>query len=113
MNKGSYYIGDLSYVLEKWDEIIFLNKIKNNEYTIKNGGNIACFAVNIDNPIHEDQFGQIYKNKSGFLGCIQIEDIDYVDADLTNGQIVQFYDTFTTWESMGRILFGHICINTK
>lgn len=112
MNKGTYYIGDLSYVLENNKDILGIRN-KNGKYILDNGGIIRFYSISLEERFYQDQFGQDYHIKNGNLGCIMIENIDYIKAELNHGQIIKFYDDFNVWNSFGRILFGHICIDTN
>jgi len=108
MTSGTYYIGDLFFVLK--EEFSLIKKLSANEFILNQERKIAIYKTQNLIEQYQDQFGQEYFVENGNIGCIRIEDIDAIDADLSNGQIISFYDFFDTRESLSRILFGHICL---
>lgn len=94
MTPGTYYIGDLYFVLQEEFELI-KNSITN-ELILNNDRKIAFYPTINKNESYQDQFGQEYLIENGNIGCIRIEDIDSVEADFSKGTIVSFYENFHT-----------------
>jgi hypothetical protein len=120
MQAGTYWIGDLCYVLEsdeEWDEVLDLtlsddepSEITEGEFTFKDGRRFAMYNTMYGDGIYLDQHGFQYGVDSGSIGCIRLEDIrGEVSA---SGSIVVFENDFTTRNDDGLIRIGHIRIDT-
>ena len=109
MQPGTYYLGDLFFVLK--EEFFLINKPIQNEFIFNEHRRIAYYQTTNMNEFYQDQFGKEYFVENGNIGCIRIEDIDSIEADFSKGRIVDFYDNFETRETHSRILFGHICVS--
>ena len=109
MKSGTYYIGDLCYVLggEVWDEVCYLHYAHGcGQLTLKDGREIAIYSTKFG----DGEFDGVMVD-SGTIGCILLDDI----AELTSHRgikVVKFDRDFYTSEKSGLISFGHISINT-
>ncbi len=121
MPAGTYWIGDLCYVLEsdeEWDEVLELTLDKDNEswevtegeFTMKDGRRFAMYNTKYGDGTYADQHGFQYGVDSGSIGCIRLEDIRGEVSD--GGSIVVFENDFTTRNDAGLIRIGHIRIDT-
>ncbi len=108
MTPGTYYLGDLFFVLKE-EFFLITNPIKN-EFILNENRKIAYYTTINMSESYQDQFGQEYFIENGNIGCIRIEDIDSIEVDFSKGKIISFYDNFNTRETQNRILFGHICV---
>ena len=119
MKAGTYYVGDLCYVLhDEWDEVCELtiqgNKFVDGEFNLKDGRRFALYSTAYGDGTYLDQAGNEYGVDAGSIGCILLNDINLESEEnfLTGGNIVPFENDFHTDEEEGRIMFGSLIIDT-
>lgn len=126
MPAGSYYVGDLCYVMsdKEWEEICGLtiidNKCIEGEFTLKDGRRFAMYGTEWGDGVYRDFAGNEYSVDSGTIGCIKWSDINVKYDDIESlGVLHEFNTDFVTgggrgqedWE--GTIQFGRIVIETN
>lgn len=126
MPAGTYYVGDLCYVMtnEEWDEFCSLttkgNQCIDGEFNMPDGRRFATYGTAWGDGLYRDQHGNKYSVDAGLIGCIRIEDIraeKYLDIEEL-GAIHKFQTDFVTsggrgnrdWNGVIRI--GRINIET-
>lgn len=126
MQAGTYYVGDLCYVMthEEWDEFCSLtikgNQCLDGEFNMPDGRRFATYGTAWGDGLYRDQHGNKYSVDAGLIGCIRVEDIraeKYADIKEL-GAIHKFQTDFTTgggrgdrdWDGVIRI--GRIEIET-
>jgi hypothetical protein len=116
MPAGTYYIGDLCYVIEEWHElcdiIIDGNNVKDGEF-VMGERRFANYGTAYGDGSYKSNIGTTHPVDSGRIGCIKISDITkHVIHYDTLGAIVDFKDDFETGVDEGIIIFGHVEIDT-
>jgi hypothetical protein len=113
---GTYYIGDLCYVLgddnATWAEVC--SHIETGgEHRLSNGTEFAIYSTHCGDGIYEDNHGCSYTVDSGTLGCIRLVDTP-ADSKISAGCLVTFAEDFSTYKTpeTSTIVFGHIRIRT-
>ena len=119
MKSGTYYIGDLCYVMHgEWNEVCNLtivgNKVLDGEFNLADGRRFATFTTHWGDGTYQDQQGREYSVDAGLIGCIALENIDLTNPEnsITGGQIVEFVQPFSTWSAGGEIRIGNVLIDT-
>lgn len=120
MPAGMYYVGDLCYVIEEWDEFCSVtikgNGVLEGEFELSDGRKFACYNTAWGDGVYQDQFGKEYPVDAGIIGCILVSDItpkDYSDRiDGVLGNFHTFEEPFLTYSEDGVIVFGNIRIDT-
>jgi len=119
MPAGTYWIGDLCYVMhDEWDEFCELtikgNQCVDGEFQLKDGRRFAQYHTAYGDGTYADEDGSEYGVDAGLLGCIMVKDIDDAkpENDLGLGHVVTFNYPFHTESVNGKIAFGHILIDT-
>ena len=119
MKAGTYYVGDLCYVLhDEWDEVCELiikdGVCLDGEFTLKDGRRFAMYGTAYGDGTYRDQSGNEYGVDAGSIGCILLSDINLESEGnfLTGGNVVPFESDFYTDEEDGRIVFGSLIIDT-
>jgi hypothetical protein len=119
MPAGTYYIGDLCYVMHsEWDEFCSLtiasDKVLDGEFNLADGRRFATYTTRWGDGNYFDQNGKSYDVDAGLIGCIALADIDLTNPEnsLAGGNIVEFVQPFSTWSAGGEIRFGTVLINT-
>ena len=119
MKAGTYYVGDLCYVLhDEWDEVCELiikdGVCLDGEFTLKDGRRFAMYGTAYGDGTYRDQSGNEYGVDAGSIGCILLSDINLESEGnfLTGGNVVPFESDFYTDEEDGRIMFGSLIIDT-
>lgn len=126
MPAGKYYVGDLCYVMHgEWDEccgLFFEGRTDHgcNEgiFQLKDGRKFATFNTAYGDGCYVDQHRREYGVDSGGIGCIRVEDIDFVGElewgknDTDGGQVIEFKQDFPVWKKDGVLYFGDVVINT-
>ena len=118
MKSGTYYIGDLCYVMhDRWDEFCNLtivgNKVLDGEFNLADGRRFATFTTQWGDGTYKDELGNEYPVDAGLIGCIRVEDIAPEElANLESGRVVEFVQAFSTWSAGGEIRIGNVLIDT-
>ena len=118
MQKGTYYIGDLCYVMHgEWNEFCNItiqdNTVLDGEFNLADGRRFATYGTAHGDGVYATNTGARLGVDAGLIGCIRVEDIS--EEDLPNvglGTVVEFDAPFETGEEEGVILFGHITVDT-
>jgi hypothetical protein len=119
MPAGEYFIGDLCYVIEEWDDycktVIVDGEVLDGEFVLPDGRKFASYGTMFGDGVYEDNCGKRYPVDAGVIGCILTKDI--TRKDMGNicefGTICVFGKPFETYEDKGKIYFGTICVNTS
>lgn len=119
MKAGTYYVGDLCYVLhDEWDEVCRLtiehDRAIGGEFNLKDGRRFAMYNTMYGDGNYFNQDGKSYDVDSGSIGCILLSDIDsdYPGNFLAGGNVHTFDQDFYTGEQDGKIMFHNVSINT-
>jgi hypothetical protein len=117
MKAGTYYIGDLCYVLndKDWSELCSIsesnNKVLDGEFQLGDGRRFAIYRTAHGGGTYQDNTGREYWVESGTIGCILLSEIS--NTYTTGGHIVNMVSDFATSEDTGMIYFGGILIETN
>jgi hypothetical protein len=118
MPAGSYYIGDLCYVLDDdWDEacsMFFAGRsdhgVNQGGFTLRDGRNFVCFNTAWGDGGYEDNYGRMYGVDAGCIGAIQVPAGSKAPW---GGNIVEFKNAFECRkEGRGTLIFGDVIIET-
>lgn len=127
MLAGTYYVGDLCYVMHpEWDEFCDITmanwaqfkgeRVIDGEFALKDGRQFATYVTLYGDGMYCSNIGTEHSVDAGLIGCIRIEDIRDPVATVAHmkglGAIITFDQPFETSESDGVIRFGHVEINT-
>lgn len=120
MESGTYYIGDLCYVMtdEEWTQFCNItikgNEVLDGEFVLPDGRKFATYGTSIGDGVYYDQYGYSYSVDAGLIGCIMTKDIraEKYENLLDLGAIMTFENSFVTSEHEGQIQFGHVLIET-
>ena len=120
MPAGTYYIGDLCYVMDnEWDDvcskIIVDNTVVEGEFALDDGRVFANFSTAYGDGVYADYQDKNYAVDSGNIGCIKIDDIrNPNNGDIKRlGNIVTFDAPFNCHSDGKVITFGNkIAIDT-
>lgn len=119
MPAGTYYIGDLCYVMHKeWNEVCEMffqgrsdQGCNEGKLQLIDGREFVSFNTAYGDGTYNDQYGNYYYVDAGLIGCIKIDDIrEEVPAGGTN--VVTFDKDFTCYSDGKRLQFGHLVIDT-
>ena len=120
MPAGKYYVGDLCYVMtdKEWDEFCKLTIVDHDcvhgEFNFADGRRFATYGTKWGDGVYKSNINTKHSVDAGLIGCFRVEDIKaekYEDLE-SLGAIVEFEDSFKTYEKDGLIVFGHVIINT-
>jgi hypothetical protein len=121
MPSGTYYIGDLCYVMKpEWEEFCDITiegyGCKDGEFALKDGRRFATYGTLYGDGTYRSNIGSRHSVDAGLIGCIRVEDIKDPSATMQQmrdlGTIVDFDEPFETSESEGVICFGIVEIDT-
>ena len=117
MPAGTYYIGDLCYVMHKeWDEVCELffygrtdHGCNEGSFKLADGREFVNFNTKYGDGTYYDGLHS-YGVDSGSIGCIKVEDIK---EDLPwDAVVVPFDRDFECYRDDGILVFGHVGIDT-
>lgn len=117
MEPGTYYIGDLCYVLNNsWDEFCELtirdNECINGGFRFADGREFVSFTTIYGDGTYTDEEGFKYPVDAGLIGCIRIEDMDCISGEVgDSGQIRAFTKPFICERVDGVLYFGKVAID--
>lgn len=119
MPAGTYWVGDLCYVLnDAWDQFCDLtivgNECKDGEFALPDGRKFATYSTKYGDGYYRDNLSKEYGVDAGLIGCILLSDIDQSNGanDVNLGHVHTFNHDFNTSEENGVIHFDHVTINT-
>ena len=121
MTKGTWWVGDLCYVLDNdWDEVcgLLFNKNKESkrlggEYQLDNGVKFALYGTAWGDGGYYDQHGNCYGVDAGVIGCVKVDDLYKIgESPASGGHIHTFEYDFDTGYDEGDIFFGSLRIET-
>lgn len=120
MPAGTYYIGDLCYVIAEWDEFCDITikgeECLDGEFEMSDGRRFATYGTAYGDGVYEDESGKEYSVDAGLIGCILVGDIskkiygEMIDGNL--GHFHTFETPFQTFSEDGKIYFGNVVIDT-
>lgn len=120
MKAGTYYVGDLCYVMhEVWNEFCDItipeNVCLDGEFTLKDGRKFATYGTEYGDGVYYDNSGREYGVDAGLIGCILLSDIDLgvIENDIKGGNVIEFKEDFETYEDCGSIVFGDVYVETN
>lgn len=119
MEPGTYYIGDLCYVLnDSWDEFCKLtineHDVLDGGFRFKDGREFVTFTTMYGDGTYQDKDGFNYPVDAGLIGCIRVEDMDAdIDSATCDGRVHVFTKPFICEKIDGTIYFGKIAIDTS
>ena len=115
---GTYYIGDLCYVMSpEWDEVCKLT-IKNHEcleglFQLTDGRQFFLGHTRYGDGNYPDNLGNVYEVDAGLIGIISVSDISDSELEnLTDGVVHIFNEPFPVSACDGLFNFGHIKMDT-
>ena len=118
MPAGTYYIGDLCYVLsDRWDEFCSLtcagSQVLDGEFNLADGTRFATFTTRWGDGRYQDQQGCDYPVDAGLIGCVRVQDITATElSGLASGRVIEFAQAFAPGSEQGVISFGTVEIDT-
>jgi hypothetical protein len=119
MKAGTYYVGDLCYVMhDVWDEVCDLiidnHSCLEGEFNLKDGRRFALLSTMYGDGTYRDEQGRKYPVDAGLIGVIKVEDIqDESNPDLSGGNVIEFNTDFNVVDKDGVLSFGMIRIDTS
>ena len=112
MRPGTYYVGDLCYVMHpQWREVCNLmfasgdNGVLDGEFNLANGVRFAVHGTAYGDGTYLDEQGREYPVDAGLIGCIRVEDVYDPEWYLAGMQTVVFDKQFELVYNDGIISF--------
>jgi hypothetical protein len=108
MTAGTYYVGDLCYVMHDcWDEVCeLLGDCNEGEFQLKDGRRFSIYNTQWGDGNFESNGFFSFSVDSGTLGCILKDDIADPSADITGGSTIDFDEEFEVSSNGSTIFFG-------
>ena len=119
---GTYYVGDLCYVLgDRWDEFLELTIKTSSEgvecidggFVMKDGTRFWTHGTMYGDGSYHDNEGRKYAVDAGLIGVVSIDQIDKKPSWLEGGQVIKFDRGFEPYYNEGRFHFGYLTIDTS
>ena len=116
MPAGTYYVGDLCYVMHnEWDEFCDLTtdgmRCLDGVFQLADGRQFATFSTKYGDGEYYDQLGNSYPVDAGLIGCIRVEDLTE-EVRVGTGKICHFNSDFPVGSQNGLITIGDLVIDT-
>lgn len=116
---GTYYIGDLCYVLDdRWDEVcsqvIEGSSVIDGRFVLDDGSEFVSFSTAYGDGEYYDNKNRSYCVDSGCIGAILVDNISETEMkNLRLGNVCEFTEDFTCQNDNGNMEFGNIYIETN
>jgi hypothetical protein len=111
---GSFYIGDLCYVMHKeWNEVCDMIEIGGLDgvFNLADGRKFGMWGTTYGDGTYNDNLGREYPVDAGLIGIIAVEDIDESEKEnLELGNITHFKSPFVVKCSGGKFNFGDLIL---
>lgn len=120
LKAGTYYIGDLCYVLNKengwdWSELCHITQDFGSEngahIFVVNGHRFCSFNTMYGDGAYFDNKGNKYDVDSGSIGAIPVEMLPE-EFNSSGGQVFDMKSDFKVQNIDGRLVFGRVKIET-
>jgi hypothetical protein len=122
MKAGTYYIGDLCYVMPDWDKVcditILGSQVQEGEFVLPGEVEIpfAMYGTMYGDGGYDDQECNSYSVDSGTIGCVETKYLSEQKLkeiqEKNLGHIYTFDESFETSSINGCISFGRFSIDT-
>lgn len=118
MEPGTYYVGDLCYVMnDSWNELCEMtcdeHTVLDGGFRLKDGREFVIFTTAWGDGTYRDKEGRAYPVDAGLIGCVRVEDMDSKPEDVCDdGHFIEFKSPFICEKVDGVIYFGKIAIDT-
>lgn len=119
MPAGTYYVGDLCYVMSnEWSEVCNItisgNDCLEGEFEMPDGRRFATLGTAWGDGTYDSNVGTEHAVDSGTIGCIALKDIrEGARSDLERlGAVIEFTSDFEVRKDGGELIFGHVIIDT-
>lgn len=121
MPSGTYWVGDLCYVLdEEWDEFCDITSVGNGDcydgkIVLPSGRIAVSFGTAYGDGYYLDNKGRGYPVDAGLLGAIKFEDLKNSSKNNDGGHVIEFENDFYCYyeNENGVIHFGDVSIDTE
>jgi hypothetical protein len=112
---GTYYVGDLCYVFngEKLDKVADAPHLGGGLHEDADGMLFYEFQTSYGDGEYVDHKGRKYPVDAGSIGCVDAKHIVKEDMPKGCGHIITFTKPFKCSAKDGRMLFGHVLIDTR
>lgn len=114
MPAGTYFIGDLCYVMhDEWNEFCNLTcdgpSVLDGEFTLSDGRKFVTQSTAYGDGCYSDSSGGKYPVDAGLIGCILLADIDLSNKENNTslGRIYTFAEPFEIYYINGSIIIGN------
>ncbi len=121
MPAGTYYVGDLCYVLQEegsdiWGQLCKASNFEDGEVQLESGVRAAVYGTKYGDGSFFDKEGHEFAVDSGTLGCVLLEqtESEAVKKCLAANicRVVEFEEAFETSEEGGIVKLGRVWIDT-
>ena len=112
MRPGTYYVGDLCYVMHpQWKEACNLmfatdgNGVLDGEFNLANGVRFAVHGTAYGDGVYDGSDGKQYPVDAGCIGCIRVEDVYDPEWWLEGVHAHEFKNPFEIVYDLGTFMF--------
>ena len=112
MQAGTYYVGDLCYVMHpQWNEVCNImfatgdNSVLDGEFNLANGVRFAVHSTAYGDGTYYDEQDRAYPVDAGLIGCIRVRDVYDPEWYLEGVHTVEFTKPFELQYDNGVISF--------
>lgn len=116
VSAGKYIISDPCYVIkdEHWDLLLENSQYFENPIGEIFGHKILAFGTFYGDGCYQDNFGKSYFVDAGIIGIVPFEYLEEFEIKIeSNWNVVTFENDFDCYEENGKLVFGHIEIETN
>lgn len=111
---GTYWVGDLCYVLQadEWDELMIQTSLAEEAVAEIRGFKVGYCGTAFGDGVYMDEERNLYPVDSGSIGIMPLEKIKVSNKIMQLGRIIQMPESFSIENQNGRLRFGNVLIDT-
>lgn len=111
---GTYWIGDLCYVLQadEWDDLMIQTSLAEEAVVEIRGFKVGYCGTAFGDGVYMDEERNLYPVDSGSIGIVPLERVKVSDKILKLGRTIQIPESFSIENQNGRLRFGNVFIDT-
>lgn len=111
---GTYWIGDLCYVLQadEWDDLLIQTSLAEEAVVEIRGFKVGYCGTAFGDGVYMDEERNLYPVDSGSIGIMPLEKIKVSNKIMNLGRIIQMPESFSIENQNGRLRFGNVFIDT-
>jgi len=113
LKAGTYFIGDLTYVVKDWGMFFQYGFFDTGEFSLANGAMGCFFKGRYSADFYSDNLGGTHPINMNSIGCIRTKSPGLMKNKFDHGIVVRFTKNFNCYNGGNFFLFGDILMKAE